>query len=148
MGCGHGVLVSLLATQLSTGFVVGVDRSATMVAAATRRNRAELDRGRVRLQATTLADADLADAEFDLVASFNVRAFWTPPGLEWDVVARALTPAGRVLVAFSLMEADLLARVEDCVRRQAGERGLVVTEVHQGATKPFPSAAIDLRRSA
>ena len=139
--------MSLLAGQLSTGYVVGVDRSATMIAAATRRNRAELDRGRVRLQATTLADADLADSSFDLVASVNVRAFWTPPAPEWDVVARVLAPNGRVLIAFSLMEADLLATIEDGVRRLAGERGLVVTEVHRGATNPFPSAAIDLRGS-
>ena len=147
VGCGHGVLVSLLAGQLSTGCVVGVDRSATMIAAASRRNQAELDRGRVRLQATTLADADLTGAEFDLVASFNVRAFWTPPAPEWDVVSQALTPSGRVLVAFSLMQADLLATVEDGVRRLAGERGLVVTEVHRGATTPFPSAAVDLSRA-
>ncbi len=148
MGCGHGVLVSLLAGQLSTGSVVGVDRSATMIAAATRRNRAELDHGRVRLQAATLVDADLTDSAFDLVVSFNVRAFWTPPAPEWDVVARVLTPDGRVLVAFSLMEDEMLATVEDGVRRLAGERGLAVAEVHRGATTPFPSAAVDLRRSA
>ena len=148
VGCGHGVLVSLLAAQLSSGYVVGVDRSATMIATATRRNQAALDRGTVRLQATTLADADLTGAEFDVVASFDVRAFWTPPAPEWDVVARALTPTGRVLVAFSLMRADLLATVEDGVRRLAGERGLIVTEVHRGATNPFPSAAVELRRSA
>ena len=147
VGCGHGVLVSLLAAQLSTGSVVGIDRSATMIAAATRRNRAEVDRGTVRLQAAPLADADLTDAEFDLVASFNVRAFWTPPAPEWDVVTRVLAPDGRVLVAFSLMQAGLLARVEHGVRRLAAERGLTVTEVHRGATTPFPSAAIDLSRA-
>ena len=146
VGCGHGVLVALLAGKLTTGGVVGVDRSATMIAAATRRNRAALDRGTVRLQTAVLADADLTGSEFDVVVSFNVRAFWTPPAPEWDVVAHVLAPGGRVLVGLSLMDGEVPAAVEDGVRRLAGERGLAVTAVHRGATNPFPSAAVELRR--
>ena len=120
VGCGHGVLVSLLAQWLTSGAVVGVDRSATMIAAAARRNRAALDGGRVRLQAVPLTAADLGDEEFDVVVSFNVRAFWTPPAPEWDVVGRVLVPGGRVLVAFSLMDGGVPAGVQDGVRRLAG----------------------------
>ena len=39
VGCGHGVLVSLLAERIGTGQVVAVDRSPTMIAAAARRNQ-------------------------------------------------------------------------------------------------------------
>ena len=139
--------MTLLAGRLTTGSVVGVDRPAAMITAAARRNRAALDRGTVRLQAASLADADLTGSEFDVVVSFNVRAFWTPPAPEWDVVARTSTPEGRVLVAFSLMDGEVPAAVLDALRRLAGERGLTVTEVHRGTTTPFPSAAVELRRS-
>ncbi len=144
VGCGHGVLVALLAGRLGTGVVVGVDRSPTMVAAATKRNLTAVDEGRVRLQAATLGDADLDGQEFDVVVSFNVRAFWTPPAPEWDVVARVLSPRGRVLVAFSLMGGEVPSTVTDAVRRLAGDRGLSLTAVHRGATTPYASAAIEL----
>ena len=92
VGCGHGVLVGLLADRARE--VVGVDRSPTMITAASRRNRAAIDAGRVRLLAAALTDADLDGLRFDVVVSFNVRAFWTRPAVEWDVVRVALAPGG------------------------------------------------------
>jgi SAM-dependent methyltransferase len=145
VGCGHGVLLALLADRVGTGVVVGVDRSATMVAAASRRNRAAVEAGRVELRTATLADADLSGRGFDVVVSFNVRAFWTSPAPEWDVVAGVLSPHGRVLVAFSLMDGEVPSAVADAVHRLAGDRGLAVTALHRGATKPYASAALELR---
>lgn len=146
VGCGHGVLVSLLAGRTTDGLVVGVDRSATMVATATRRNRAAIEAGRVRLAATVLSDADLDDRSFDVVVSFNVRAFWTPPSPEWDVVDRVLAPGGRVFVAFSVMGPGSDGPVADAVERLAGERGFACTAVHRGRTSPMESVAVELRR--
>ncbi|UOY03579.1 class I SAM-dependent methyltransferase [Blastococcus sp. PRF04-17] len=145
VGCGHGVLVSLLAERLTAGTLTAVDRSATMVAAATRRNRAAVDAGRVRLFASGLVDADLPDGAFDLVCSVNVRAFWTPPAPEWDVVRRVLAPGGRVLVACSLMSQDTEGAVTDAVRRLAGDRGFALTAVRSGRTPPIDSLALELR---
>jgi SAM-dependent methyltransferase len=145
VGCGHGVLVSLLADGLGTGAVVGVDRSATMIAAAARRNRPAVDAGRVSLQAAALTEADLDGQRFDVVVSFNVRAFWTPPAPEWDVVRRVLAPDGRVVVACSLMDAGTADAVTGAVRGLAGARGLSVTAVHRGATPPIDSLALELR---
>ena len=144
VGCGHGVLVSLLAQGLATGVVVGVDRSATMIATAARRNGTAVQEGRVRLLAAPLLDADLDGQEFDVVVSFNVRAFWTPPAPAWDVVAGVLSPTGRVLVAFSLMDGDVPAAVVDGLSRLAGDRGLAVKALHRGTTHPYPSAAVEL----
>jgi SAM-dependent methyltransferase len=145
VGCGHGVLVSLLADRLPTGVVVGVDRSATMIAAATRRNGPAVDAGRVRLLAASLTEADLAGRQFDVVISVNVRAFWTPPAPEWDVVRRVLAPDGRVVVACSLMGAETEDRVTDAVRRLGGSCGLALTAVHRGRTPPTDSLALELR---
>ncbi len=140
------MLLGLLAEQLTTGHAVGIDRSATMTAAARRRNQRVVDDGRVRLLTAALVDADL-DGSFDVVVSFDVRAFWTPPAPEWDVVARVLAPSGRVVVAFSLMTGDVPSVVDERLRSLAEERGLAVTAVHRGATEPFPSAAYELQRS-
>jgi hypothetical protein len=125
--------------------VLAVDRSATMVAPAQRRNRAAVAAGRVELASAVLTDADLTGKEFDVVVAFDVRAFWTPPAPEWDVVARVLARSGRVLVAVSLMAGEVPSAVDEGIRTLAGERGLAVVGVHRGATLPFASAAYELQ---
>lgn len=145
VGCGHGVLVSLLAARVPRGEVVAVDRSATMTAAAERRNAEAVACGRVRLVPGPLTGADLGTAPFDVVVSFDVRAFWTPPAPEWDVVRRVLAPGGRAVVAFSVMAPGADDRVRTAVGRLAGERGLTEHAVHRNGTLPTPSAAIELR---
>ncbi len=147
VGCGHGVLVTLLAAAVADGRVVGVDRSARMVAAAARRNRPVVDAGRVRLVAAPLVDADLGDERFDAVVACNVRAFWTPPAPEWDVVGRVLTPGGRVVVAFSLMDPSAEPRLVAGLARVAGSRGFAVSATTSTtATTPYATAAVELRR--
>ena len=146
VGCGHGVLVSLLADRGCT--VLGVDRSPAMIAAAGRRNRTAVEAGRVRLQAALLQDADLGADPFHVVVAFNVRAFSDPAQeATWDVVARVLAPAGRVVVAFSVMTPGADTAVVATVARPAADRGLAVAAVHHGATAPMPSAAVELRRA-
>ena len=145
VGCGHGVLLSLLAARVPAGEVVGVDRSATMTAAAGRRNADAVASGQVRLVTAPLISAELGGTLFDVVVSFDVRAFWTPPAVEWDVVARVLRPGGRVVVAFSLMSADAFGPVTAAVARLAGERGIEQVAVHRGETSPYESVAVELR---
>ncbi|SNR72809.1 class I SAM-dependent methyltransferase [Blastococcus mobilis] len=147
VGCGHGVLVSPLAARLSGGLVVGVDRSPTMIATAARRNRQAIEAGRVRLTTATLIEADLGPRKFDLVVSFDVRAFWTPPAAEWDVVDRVLAPGGRAVVAWSVMAPGAASSIEEAVRRLAGARGLLPVGVHRGRTAPMESVAVELTRS-
>jgi cyclopropane fatty-acyl-phospholipid synthase-like methyltransferase len=145
VGCGHGVLVSLLAER--AGLVLGVDRSPAMVAAAGRRNRAAVHAGRVELQAAPVQDADLGADPFDVVVSFNVRALSDPAReATWDVVARVLAPAGRVVVAFSVMTPGAEDDVVGTVGRLAGARGLAVRAVHRARTTPYASTAVELRR--
>lgn len=146
VGCGHGVLVSLLADRLTNGVVVGLDRSPTMVATAGRRNRTAVEAGRVRVLTASLTEAGLDGERFDVVVSFDVRAFWTPPGAEWDVVDRVLTPDGRVVVAFSVMAAGAEVPIEEAVVRLAVERGLVPGAARSRRTRPMASAAVELRR--
>ena len=138
MGCGHGVLADLLTSRGAD--VTAVDRSATTTAATARRTA-----GRVRVLTGSLTDLEL-DATYDVVVSFDVRAFWTPPAPEWDVVARVLAPRGRVVVAFSVMADGQDGRVRDEVSRLAAPHGFTVVGEHSAGTAPYPSAAVVLGR--
>ncbi|SDC58309.1 Methyltransferase domain-containing protein [Geodermatophilus telluris] len=149
VGCGHGVLVTLLAAAVGeAGRVVAVDRSPRMGEAATRRNRAAVEAGRVRVVVAPVADADLGGGDFDVVVASDVRALWTP-GPEWDVVDRVLAPGGRVVLAASLMDPGGGPRLVAALTGLAGSRGLAVTAATATtATRPYPTAAVELRRAA
>ena len=79
VGCGWGVAATLVLERLTIGTYVGVDRSATMVAAAAGRNAAAVAAGRARFVAASAEE--LAGGPFDRVFAARVRALATAPAL-------------------------------------------------------------------
>ncbi|WP_138759408.1 SAM-dependent methyltransferase [Modestobacter altitudinis] len=148
VGCGHGVLLSLLADRLTTGVVLGLDRSATMTAAAARRNAPAVARGVVALQTAELLDAQLDAGWADLVVAVHVGAFWRPPADEYGAVREVLTGSGRFLLVDQPLQPGTTEHRTARVAALAEPSGLVVTAVHVADTSPRPSLAVELRRSA
>jgi SAM-dependent methyltransferase len=144
VGCGHGVLLGLLADRVTDGLVVGLDRSATMTAAAAARNRAAVAAGRVRLLTAALLEAQLDGDPFDLVVAVHVGAFWRPPADEYGAVRRVLAPDGRLLLVTQPLQSRDAAAVSDQVEALAAPSGLTVQAVHTAATPPRPSIAVEL----
>nr|WP_281372030.1 methyltransferase domain-containing protein [Modestobacter versicolor] len=145
VGCGHGVMLSLLAGRLAGGSVLGLDRSATMTRAAADRNAAAVAAGTVGVRTTELLAADLPDGAFDLVVAVHVGAFWRPPAAEFAVVRRVLAPGGRVLLVDQPLQPGQARAKADRVAGLAAPHGLAVTAVHTGDTPPRPSIAVELR---
>lgn len=79
VGCGHGLALPLIARRLPHGRVLGIDRSATMTAAAVRRNAEAIATGRVAVRTTTLASLPRECGPFTHVVAMNVRAFAVAP---------------------------------------------------------------------
>jgi ubiquinone/menaquinone biosynthesis C-methylase UbiE len=80
--------------------VHAVDPSPEMVDAASRRNRAGVEAGRVRITRGTAAETGLPDAHFDRVVSVHTVALW--PDLErgLDELHRVTRPGGMVVLAW------------------------------------------------
>jgi ubiquinone/menaquinone biosynthesis C-methylase UbiE len=118
VGCGHGVAVSLVCERLDGGSVLGIDRSAKMIEMAARRNAAHVAAGRAAFQVAALHEADLGDAEFDLVFAIHVPVLLRgDPRRELAVVRSHLAPGGRFALPFQPLDP---ATTEPTARRLAG----------------------------
>jgi len=101
IGCGSGVAAVLVCERLRGGRMLAIDRSATQIERARRRNEACLASGRLALEALDLAELDVDDASFDKVFAVNVNVFWVGPArAELAVVRRALAPGGRLFLFY------------------------------------------------
>lgn len=97
IGCGHGIAVTLLCDAVGAdGAVHAIDRSATMTAAARRRNAAAAEAGLAIFATTTVQDAELPAAAFDGVLALRVRELWTDAGVVLPRIAGSLRPGGRL----------------------------------------------------
>ena len=105
IGCGSGVAVALVCERLTGGRIVAIDRSATAIARAARRNADNIATGRAVLRTAALEQltpADLPDAgaRFDKAFAMNVNLFWTrSPARELDLLRTLLAP-GAALYLF------------------------------------------------
>jgi ubiquinone/menaquinone biosynthesis C-methylase UbiE len=98
VGGGHGVAASLVLERLDGGGFVGLDRSATMFAAATKRNAAAVLAGRAEFIVGSIGTAALGARRFDLVFAARVAALNRVEGLVW--AAGMLAPNGTLVLAF------------------------------------------------
>jgi SAM-dependent methyltransferase len=98
VGCGHGVAVTLVCERLTTGTLVAVDRSGTMVDMARRRNSMHVDAGRAVIRRLTIEDGLPAeDGPFDLAFAVNVAEFRRRPERALAAVAPRMAPRGRLV---------------------------------------------------
>ena len=99
IGCGHGVAAALICAMLRTGHYCGIDRSAKMIAAASRKNRDAVTSGIARFELAALEEFDPGSRRFDVILAVRVGAFRGPKGAAVRArVERWLRPGGRLVV--------------------------------------------------
>ena len=133
VGCGHGVTASLIGARLQpgAGTILGIDRSATMIAAASVRNAELIADGRAAFVTSTFVEATLPDRSFDAIVAFHVAAFWNDPAPMLGRAADVLAPDGRLVLLNQLpgwnqrAEPDAFA---DRLRAVLDDHGWVVAD--------------------
>jgi SAM-dependent methyltransferase len=146
VGCGHGIAVGLIGERLVTGTITGIDRSAKMIAAATKRNAALIDADRVRLRTASLHELDDAPGLFDLICAVNVASFWTQPARDLGA-SRCLLASGGALCLFAQLPPWALGGATwlDDVSTTLRRHGFLVTAHHRGDVDPYPTACVIAR---
>ena len=130
VGCGHGVAVSLMCEKLDGGRVTAIDRSAKMIAMASRRNADHVAAGRATFLTASLHEADLGGARFDKVLAVHVAAFVRGrPARELDIVAGCLADGGTLHLVDQPLRADQAARSAETAAAVLADHGFAVAEV-------------------
>jgi trans-aconitate methyltransferase len=148
LGCGHGVAATAVCERIPRGAYLGIDRSATMTAAATRRNAVHVADGRARFATTTVADAEL-EGRFDWALAIHFPPIDRgDPSAELATVRPHLAPSGALAVGFQPLDP---AGVSTAIERLAGvlaAGGFSVDEVHRGDPDGRPTAVVIARLSS
>lgn len=102
IGCGHGAAAALVRDRLTgRGRITAIDRSATMIEVAARRNAACIADGRAEFRTMALEDAQFPDQSFETVFAVNVNLFWTrTPTAELALIRRILAPGGALYLCY------------------------------------------------
>ncbi|MFD3166776.1 class I SAM-dependent methyltransferase [Herpetosiphon sp. NSE202] len=98
IGFGPGVAIQALSTIVSTGQIIGVDFSPTMLRAARRRNAAAIRAGRVRLLGGEANNLPLVGERFDQAFSIHSIYFWPQASAALAEIWRVLRPGGRLVL--------------------------------------------------
>ena len=100
IGFGPGALIKKIAEVLDHGVIEGVDFSESMVAAAQKKNRKQINKGKVSIPLGDFDEVPFDDNCFDKVFSVNNIYFWENPDITIQRICRILKPGGRVVIEF------------------------------------------------
>lgn len=133
IGCGHGLAVAAVCEGSTSGTILAIDRSATMIAAARRRNHDHERDGKATFATMALADMTFGSRRFDKVFAINVNLFWRDAARELAIIRNVLAPRGRLHLIFEPPTAGQVERItrETAARLEAG--GFSGAVVRKGA---------------
>jgi cyclopropane fatty-acyl-phospholipid synthase-like methyltransferase len=100
IGCGQGVAMTLICEKLETGRILAIDRSAKMIAAATRRNQRYIDSGMAELRVTDVLDFDPGEQRFDKILAVRVGVLHRDTGKLRSRIEKWLKPGGRMFLIY------------------------------------------------
>ncbi|MFO1183255.1 MAG: methyltransferase domain-containing protein [Bauldia sp.] len=100
VGCGPGVALGAAAARALSGETTGLDRSATMLQQAARRNRAAIAAGRLKLVEGSVERVSEWPGRFDKIFSVNVVQFFAERQAALALLAKALRPGGTLVTTY------------------------------------------------
>ncbi len=134
IGCGHGIVVSLLCDRLKDGTITAIDRSAKMIDVAKRRNSGCEAAGKAAFYATTLKEFQQGRAQYNKVFAINVNIFWQKSKMELGVIRNVLRTGGALYLFYQPPSAEKAREVIPILQNNLQTAnfsiGNVLLEVH------------------
>jgi ubiquinone/menaquinone biosynthesis C-methylase UbiE len=129
VGFGPGVALTELLARASTGLVVGVDVSESMVRQAQKRHADAIVAGRLEIRQGDAGSLPYDDAAFDKVCGAHVIYFWPDPVRTVRELRRLLRPGGKLALGYQ--EREHMPRGAATGLSQAGARLVGPGDVEQ-----------------
>jgi len=76
VGCGTGMALAAIISQLKKGHLTAIDRSAAQIAKAAKKHQSLTDSDKLKLLTGDFLEARLPPSSFSLLFSVNVSDFW------------------------------------------------------------------------
>jgi ubiquinone/menaquinone biosynthesis C-methylase UbiE len=127
IGCGHGVAVTLVCEQLTTGSILAIDRSATMIEAASRRNA---EYGNAGFQVASLHEAELDGQRFDKILAIHLPVLLRgEPDRELAIIRDVLAPGGQLFVSYQPLDPGHVESTVDKLTAALARHGMVAEAI-------------------
>ncbi len=121
IGCGGGMMISLLAEKYPDSRIAGIDISETAVEYARKHNEGLISSGRCRIDRASVSSIPYGDGMFDLVVSCESYFFWPDLIHDMDEACRVVGMSGHILI---VSEAYPHPDFEEINSRHAEEYGM------------------------
>jgi trans-aconitate methyltransferase len=126
IGCGRGGIIRFIVPRLTTGTILGIDRSDKMIEAATVNNRPAIEAGTLTLRKGDIEDADLGAAKYDTIFAVNVSLFSRDCDAVLARLKRQLKPKGGLFLFYESPSTDHVAAFADRARASLEAAGFAV----------------------
>jgi SAM-dependent methyltransferase len=140
IGYGPGATLRKVSDNITSGFVAGMDHSKIMFEQASRRNKRNIDSGKVKLECGTVWDIKYPKNHFDIIYGSNVHFFWDHPAREFKQLVSFLKPGGRLIMVFQPRlknPKDEIEEVANMTKKQYEEVGLINVEIDFKKMRPL-----------
>lgn len=113
IGYGPGLAIQTLSEIVTDGVVYGLDHSELMLKQAVKRNRKEIENGRVKLVLGSVSGLPAFNTAFDKVLDINSFQFWDRPVEALIKIHKHMKPGGIIVIVHQprkpgAMESDTL----------------------------------------
>ena len=98
VGCGGGMMISLLAERYPEAKIAGIDISDTSVGYAREYNRELIASGRCRIDNASVSKIPYDDGSFDLAVSCESYFFWSDLVRDMEEVCRVISLGGYIAI--------------------------------------------------
>jgi ubiquinone/menaquinone biosynthesis C-methylase UbiE len=109
VGCGGGYLLEIMAREITSGKLAGVDISTAMLAHCRQRSRKLVRCGILELHQARAEKLPFDEATFNHACTVNTIFYFSHPTEALTELRRVLSPGGRAAVTFTCLE-DLIDR--------------------------------------
>lgn len=101
VGIGSGKGLNLLACRFPQSEIIGIDISKTMIKRASKRNKASIKAGKMKLLSNPIEKMEVDSASIHTLLTINTLYFWNDPNKVCKEVHRVLKPKGVFIISFN-----------------------------------------------